>query len=305
MNRLQTSVQIFHQSLAMLKQHRQLLLFPALNLLAVAAVIFVFIIAITIGSTTDFIWADGFLEQLVGNEDGEGESQSFLILALLLPIYLAAMFVATFLNVALYHEILKAFRGGPVSVLGGLRYAVSRSGAVLTWSLMAGLVGAAIQSIGELLGKLGILSSLTSSVAGVAWSVASVFAIPVLIRDEQVYNPVRFLKSSASLIRKTWGEGLIGMVGISAIGLCIFLATIAAGGAVFTASLASESDIATQLGAAFFVLCIAAGVFVLILQFLAKKIFVGGLYTYATEGVVPAPFDGDVFEQAWRVKRTR
>ena len=44
-------------------------------------------------------------------------------------------------------------------------------------------------------------------------SVAAVFAIPVIIRREDS-NPLAVLRDSAGILKRTWGESLVGFVGL-------------------------------------------------------------------------------------------
>ena len=50
---------------------------------------------------------------------------------------------------------------------------------------------------------------------GLAWSIASVFVIPVIVREEQGANPLNVLKKSAGILKRTWGEALIGYAGLT------------------------------------------------------------------------------------------
>jgi len=56
-------------------------------------------------------------------------------------MYFVSMFVATFLNVAFYQQILNALNGQPVSMMGGIQFAGSKWKAILMWTLFAGVVG--------------------------------------------------------------------------------------------------------------------------------------------------------------------
>lgn len=55
-------------------------------------------------------------------------------------LYLVSMFLATFFNVAFFNEILAALSGQEVSIKRGFEAAFARVGAILMWSLLAGLV---------------------------------------------------------------------------------------------------------------------------------------------------------------------
>ena len=52
-------------------------------------------------------------------------------------LYFISMFLATFSNVAFYHEIIQALNGNAVSIRRGFRFAMTRWKAVLLWSLFA------------------------------------------------------------------------------------------------------------------------------------------------------------------------
>jgi hypothetical protein len=126
-------------------------------------------------------------------------------------IYFFAMFLATFFNVAFYHEIIEALNGRSVGVRQGMRFAFSRIRAILFWSIFAGIVGTIIKMLEQ---RSGLIGKITMKLIGLAWSVAAVFAIPVIITEETTANPFTVLQNSAVAIKKTWGETLIGFVGL-------------------------------------------------------------------------------------------
>ena len=98
----------------------------------------------------------------------------------LLVIYLVSMFLATFFNVAFYSEIIAALNGNGVSFRRGLSTARSQLPSILAWSLLAGVVGWIIRAIEE---RLSLAGRLVTGLIGMAWSIAAVFAIPVIIQE--------------------------------------------------------------------------------------------------------------------------
>jgi hypothetical protein len=58
------------------------------------------------------------------------------------------------------------------------------------------------------------VSALERHVAGYGWSLASLFAIPILALED--CSPVDCLKRSAGLVRERWGEGIAGGIIITA-----------------------------------------------------------------------------------------
>ena len=228
-------------------------------------------------------------------------------------IYFVSMFLATFFNVAFYDGILKALNGHPVSVRAGLKFAMTRWKAILLWSLVAGIVGCIIKYLEE---KLGFVGSWIMRFVGIAWSVASVFVIPVMIRNQKQgeSNPLVYLKKSAGILKKTWGEGLVGYVGFSILSGSLLSSVILV---VFSIS-AMLMFCAAYLGMTWVVawlvlggicaassaclfLWIAFGYLCLVLE----KIYIGALYIYGSEGVIPEAFDKETLDMAWKVGKAK
>src|ERR1700722_12092448 len=142
-----------------------------------------------------------------------------LISAYVPVLYFVSMFLATFFNVAFYSEIIEALNGRGVSFRRGLRLARSRLPSILAWTLLAGVVGWIIRTIEE---RLPFVARIVAGLIGMAWSIAAVFAIPIIIQQGTMRNPIKILQQSALTLKRTWGEGLIGYIGFSAGNLVIF-----------------------------------------------------------------------------------
>ncbi len=134
---------------------------------------------------------------------------------------------------------------------------------------------------------------------GMVWSVASVFAIPVMIRNSDP-NPLGPLRKSAAPFKKTWGEALIGYIG-TAFGSRQLL-------------VGSLPNLLPLGGLAIWmlrpVLPILIGVAWLLglmaisyLINLANEVFRCALCGYASEGVVLEPFTPAPVDSAWRIKK--
>lgn len=222
---------------------------------------------------------------------------SGLLYAYAVVLYLVSMFTATFFNVAFYHQILEALAGRPVSVLAGLRFASQRLQPILMWSLFAGVVGLLIQAIEE---RLGWVGRWIAGLLGVVWSVASVFVIPVLIRENSV-NPLTLLRSSATTLRRTWGEALAGYVGFTLGSWLILLGSLVLLTGAFFLTYVVHSPLP------FFFTLIAWIVSIVALAYfssVAGHVYRCALYVYASEGVVPAPYDAAMMDAAWKVRKT-
>ena len=215
-----------------------------------------------------------------------------------LALYLLSMFLATFFNVAFYSEIMAALDGRGVSFRRGLRTAQSRLPSILAWSLLAGLVGWLIRMIEE---RLPFVGRIVMGLVGMAWSVAAVFVIPVIIQMEPTCNPVKVLQQSAMTLKRTWGEGLIGYLGFSAGSLVIFIGSLiplAAG--LVAAVLLRTWVIALVVG----VLWLAGLFLAAYICGVANHVYRCALYKYATEGTIPEPFNQELMDMAWKVKKS-
>jgi hypothetical protein len=212
-------------------------------------------------------------------------------------IYLMSLFVATFFNTAFYHEILRALAGEEVSLAGGLRFARGKLRSILLWSLLAGTVGLIIRAIEE---RMGWLGKLVMAAIGTVWSVAAVFAIPVIVRREES-NPIAVLRDSAATLKRTWGESLVGYVGISLAGAVVALGAILTAVAIgLLAAFAHLGWTAVFLGVMWLVAVVVASFVVS----LATHVFRCALYVYATEGVVPGTFTPEMMNAGWKVRKT-
>lgn len=299
MGKFQRSWALLGRSFQVMRENKKLLLFPII-ITALTLLIAAFFIIPVATMKTGYAITDAAHWKAVGQAlgitfDKNGNMQqggSFYGIAVV--IYLASMFLATFFNVAFYHEILAALNGQRVSIGRGFRFAASRIKAIAAWSLFSGLVGLLIKAIEE---RVGVFGRIVVRLIGLAWSIASVFAIPVIVREGTSANPVNFLKSSANLLKKTWGESLIGYAGISAGTFLAFVPLIAI------------VPLSFVLGWVFFWLAMALWlvclfVFVYILS-VAGQVYKGALFIYASEGVVPGPFDENQMNMAWKVKSAK
>src|ERR1035437_999689 len=217
-------------------------------------------------------------------------------------LYLLSILSATFFNVAFYHEILKALAGENVSILAGLRYAGRRFRAILMWSIFAAAVGVILKALEE---RVGWIGRLALGLSGMAWSAASVFIIPVMIRDDS-FNPITLLKGSANTLRKTWGESLTAYLGVRLGGVVVFfVAPLLLLFGIFLLfswlHLFKLRILLNLLLVAVVLWALALIVFDFLLG-VCGDVFRCALYIYATEGVLPTPYTPDLMDAAWKVR---
>ncbi|MBI5767768.1 MAG: hypothetical protein HZA93_08225 [Verrucomicrobia bacterium] len=286
-SRVHTSWQLLQSSLRVLRERPRLIVFPAVAgfcLFALAVFFFAPFLLIRLGRL---------------NPDMSAASQNLApaFYAWGGVVYLGAMFLATFCNVAFYHETLRAFAGEEVSLRRGWQFAFGRIGAILCWSLLAGTVGLIIKSIE---GRFGWLGKLVTGLVGTAWSVAAVFAVPVIVRRRD-NNPLAVLRDSAVMLRRTWGETLVGFVGLQLGGLMLLGALLVTALAVVALSpVLHLGGFPRALFAAGMLLGLAV---VGGLVAVATDVFRCALYVYASEGVVPQSYTPELLNTGWKVKK--
>lgn len=306
MGKLQRSWELFKCALNVVVSNKKLLLFPIVTSIFTIVILLVFITPLAFWNTGHSITEAAHWKALGSAVSSWTETDSgaevhlkWTGYAIVAAIYLFSVFLATFFNVAFFNEIIHALNRQPVSIVGGLKFAASRLKAIIMWSLLTGVVGLIIKFLEE---RVGLVGRLILRLIGIAWSVAAVFTIPVIVREEKSANPVLFLKTSAGILRKTWGESLAGYVGIQ-------LSTwIIGGGSMLLLGLAIALSIALSsvglLIAALLVWFLFLIVFAYLLNVLSQ-VYRGALFIYATEGVVPEPFVPDQMNMAWKMKKPK
>lgn len=324
MNKIKRSGKLLKASFAVLFREKKLLLFPFIASALVLVVIIFFITPVVFYPTGHSVFtgehwhalaqkvehwcsqtsnhpkqhataADVFFPS--GGQFLAGDPWTAIGFALL---YFISMFLATFSNVAFYHEIMQALNGHAVSIRRGFRFAATRWRSILMWSLFAGLVGYLIQALQE---RLGFVGRIVTGLIGFVWSTACIFIIPTLVRDTETSSPIKMLRNSVGTLRKTWGELVIGFVGMELVfglifGVLLVAAIIATcvGGACFGGLFALWTGLASFVGMLLIALLLSwiSGV--------VNPVFRCALFVYATEGVVPESFDKELLDSAWKVK---
>jgi hypothetical protein len=309
MEKIKRSWLLFKSSVHVVMNNKTLLVFPILSF-CLTAMILVFCITPVAFIKTGFRY-DQFehwkavgqtfftTHAAVGHAGGAHQSGELALkpmgMVLAAGLYLVCMFLATFFNVAFFHQILSALRGGTVSVSEGLKFAVSKLPSILLWTLFAGVIGLIIKTLEE---RVGLLGKIILRLIGTAWSVASVFVIPVLIL-EPTRNPLEILKQSALTLKKTWGESLAGYLGLQfGGGVVMILSVIFLAGAAFL-SAALHTFWIIGLAGVFWVIGIVAFAY---LSSVASQVYRCALYVYASEGNIPAPFNQEMLDMAWKHK---
>jgi hypothetical protein len=274
------SWQLMKASAAVLRSDKSLMMFPLLSGLCCLLVAASFLIPIAVVA--------------VGAEHAGRQGLPVAGYIGLFAFYLVQYFVIIFFNTALAGAALQRLRGEATSFADGMAVARSRVGAIFGYALIAATVGLFLRALQE---RLGFVGRLVAGLLGLAWTVATFLVVPVLASED--IGPMDAVKRSVELLKRTWGENLIGNAGLGVVfGLVTFVAALISVALIVGA--ASTQSMALIIAA---VAVVVVGLSLLgLMQASLQGIYSAALYQYAEEGTVGADFDQALLEQAFRPK---
>lgn len=215
--------------------------------------------------------------------------------AALFLFYVVQYFVIFFFNTALVGAALQRLDGGNPTLGSALNVAASRIGAILGYAVISATVGMVLRIVSE---RLGIIGRFIEAGAGLAWTVTTFLVVPVLAHEG--LGPLAAIGRSGALLRKTWGENLIGTAGISLVlsvaGVIVVVAGVGGGIVLNDAGFAALAPM--LIGAA-----VAIFLFVMIVGSALSGIYAAAVYYYAVVGEPPFGFEPGLIEGAFAKKK--
>ena len=271
-------------SAAVLRSDKSLLVFPLLSGLCTLLVAASFLIPVAV--------------MVIGGEHaGQDFHQRMSVGAYLLmfAFYLVQYFVIIFFQTALTGVALMHLRGEPTSVGAGFALARSRLSHIIGYALIAATVGLVLRMIQE---RLGLIGRLVVGFLGLAWTVATFLVVPLLASDD--IGPVDAVKRSVELLKRSWGENLIGNGGIGVVFGLLMLGAVLVGAVLIGSAFALQSVVAIVLA----ITVVVLGFILLgLIQSSLHGIYAAALYRYAESGEASVGFDPALLEQAFRSKQ--
>ena len=235
----------------------------------------------------------------------EGVSQDSLQIfqyIIIFLTYFGLAFIATFFNVCVVYTTKVRFEGGNATFGQSMSFAFTKLGLIFKWSLLSATVGLVLKVLDNLASRLGkggqIVASILIGLVGMAWSIVSIFVVPVLVYEG--LGPIDAVKKSTQVIRKTWGESLIRHFGLGLIQFFVFVLIIVLSfGLTYVLANAFEViGLLIGIGVGALLMLLAGLIFSV-----ANTIFNTALYVYANESLVPTGFDADTVKDAFAKKR--
>ena len=276
--RISNSWSLVKASWAVLRADKELIIFPIIAF--VGSIIVTITFAVPMALTRLF--------------EGVNSGSSQITLAILVFLfYLVQYTIVIFANSALVGAAMIRLKGGDPTVGDGLRIASQHFGAILGYALIASTVGMVLRWLSE----RGLLGRIVSSLFGLAWNIVTYLVVPILVVEG--IGPIEAVKRSGALLKKTWGEQIVGNLGIGLVFTLIIFALILLFVPVIVAVAATKSAAVIISTIVLFVLVIIA--FGLIGSAL-NGIYTAAVYRYATEGDAGSFFDTELVQNAFRAK---
>ena len=272
------SIALVKASANVLRLDKELMVFPLMSGIAT--------VLVTASFVVPFVVTGGF------QVFPEGSGASYLTYVLGFLFYLAQYTVIFFFNSALVGAALIRLGGGDPTVGDGLAIASKRVGTIVGYAAIAATVGMVLRFISE---RGGLVARLASGFAGMAWTLATYLAVPILVTKN--IGPIDAVKESAALFKRTWGEQVVGNFGMGAV---MFLAGLS-WAAVSVALVMGASSIAPQAMVGAIGIAVLGFAFLGLIGSALNGIYTAALYRYAMTGEA-GYFDSGIMGSAFRPK---
>ena len=267
-------------SAAVLKEDKKLLVYPALSAVCTVIVAASFFVPAAFA---------GVFTRNMGDHLTPGRA------LLLFAFYLVQYSVIIFFNSALVAAALIRLRGGEPTLADGFNAAKARLPAILGYAAIAATVGMILRSLQE---RAGFIGRWVIGLIGMAWSLATFLVVPILVNSD--VGPVDAIKHSAELLKRTWGENLLGNVGIGVVFGLLSGVVVLVGVLLVIPAIGSQSAVAIGAVCALIVLAV---ILIALVQSALQGIYAAAIYRYAEEGATSPGFDQALIANAFQPKQ--
>ncbi len=283
LTRLSNSWELVKASAAVLRADKELVVYPIVSMIGV--------LLVTASFALPMVFA-GVLDSLMSGKSGNINIISFLIAFL---FYIAQYFVIIFANAALVSAAMIRLRGGDPTVADGFRIAFNHLGPIFGYALIASTVGIILNSLSR---RSNTLGRIAVSLIGLAWNLATFLVVPVLVAEE--VGPFEAVKRSAQLLKRTWGEQIVGNLSIGGIfGLLTFgvIVLIVAPSLYLMFTINNPAILVVMA-----ILLVASLVLIGLTSSTLSGIYAAAVYCFAAEGNTGGYFRPELVQDAFRRK---
>ena len=224
----------------------------------------------------------------------------WLNLIFFLTIYFVMSFIANVIAAAVIFGANERFCGGDPTVRGSVAGAFCKLKPLAAYTLMMSVIGVILKTIEE---RVPFAANIAVQVFGGLWSVANVFAIPVITLSEGSVSPFDATKESVGIIRRIWGESVVADLGVSIIEVLAICAYIALWTLLsfIAIPLSLSLSMTIALGTSAFLGLIGVSLIFSTLSSILKA----ALYRFATTGTAPLTFSHNMLNATVNPKKSR
>lgn len=278
MGKLSHTWSLMGASWQVLKQDREILIFPLMSGICCLLVLASF--AIPILSSGNWEIPD---EEVL-------KEQGIMYYGPLFLFYFCTYFIIVFFNSAIIACATIRMQGGDPTVGDGFRAALARIHLIFGWALVSATVGLVLRIIED---RSKTVGRIVAGLLGMAWAVVSFLVVPILVVEKK--GPVQALKESTILLKETWGEQLVGNFSF---GLIFFLLGVPAY-ILIALGFFSGSFVVMATCTLFAVIYL---IVIALIQSALQAIFQAAVYLYARDGGAPTGFDPELLADSMLYK---
>jgi hypothetical protein len=288
--KLSTSLKLARAAWRVMKLDKELLGIGAISALVSAILTVAFLVAMFVIITA----ANGGHWEFTSEQMQQAPNGWYY---LALAAYLFVAYVsANFFSAAISHAAFERFNGNNPTFKSALKAAWSKVRALIVFSAFQATVGTVLNVIAD---RVPFGGRVAVWLTGAAWSVATLFAIPVIVSTGEK-NPLAVVKRSAMTFKDIWGESVFIGLSLGVIGTVITLASAFLLVSVFLAAIMFGS---LAIGIVLFCLFVLIVIATQIVMSVLKAIVMTAAYYYATTNQLPAGFDEQLIRAMFRPKK--
>jgi hypothetical protein len=286
-DRISNGFSLARSSWAVLVKDKHLLWFPIVSGFLFVLVLLSFVVPLV----TLVDWSQ-FQQQAEANNN----RPPVWVYPVAFAFYFCCYFVIIFCNAALISCAMMRFNGQEPRLSDGFRMAMARLPQIFAWALVSATVGMLLKLVENAHEKVGYYVSL---VLGAAWSIMTFFVVPVLVVEKT--GPFQAVGRSVSLLKKTWGEALVGRLGIGFVMFLLFLPVLA----IFLLGGMLMAQGMMAAGVSLLIVGVVAALLHAAISSALNTILLAALYQYAADDRVPDEFERSQFTAAFESKPQR
>ena len=277
------SFKLVKESFGVLKKDKEILLFPLLGGILTIILFVTFIVSAMFFGLFSFLLTERPLS-------------AYLLIGLIFLLFFSLSFVSIFTQAGLVTCAYIRLTGGDPKFSDGLSNASKHIKQIFLWALISATIGFLLSLLSSRRRKgvnvIGI--NITRNILGGAWSILTTFVVPLMIIEGKGIREA--LKSSAYLLKKAWGELIVGSISLNLILVLIFVPILAIP-ILCLYFLGFHWIWIIILGISF--------IFLVLTSSSLNGIFKTALYVYASSGKVPLGFSEELIKNAFVVKTPR